>query len=264
MSQVETIKNLEYAKHDGSALHLDLYLPRRADGKMPVVMIVPGGGWRNCSKDNPPLFLTDDGFALAPIMYRVSSEAIAPANVKDCKAAVKWLRANAGRYNLDPDRIGACGSSAGGHLSALLGTAPDVAKLEPAGDNETYSSAVQAVCDMCGPSDLTRMAIPEIRERFSVVHEVTEQYLGGPVEDRLELARLVSPVNYVSDDCPPTLIIHGQDDPVVSVEESILFHRELSNAGADTSLHLLKGVGHGCPPELTSKTIIEFFKRTLL
>ena len=264
MTRIETIRNLEYARHEGSALHLDLYLPRPANRPTPVVMTLSGGGWRKCSKDTRHLFLTDHGFAMAAAMYRVSSEAIAPANILDCKAAVRWLRANAAQYNLDPNRIGVCGSSAGGHLAALLGTSPGVTDLEPAAAGDACSSAVQAVCDMRGPTDLTRMAVTDIRDRFPLLYQVTEQYLGGPVEERIELARLVSPLNHVSGNCPPTLIIHGENDPVVSVEESILFHQALSNAGVDASLQVLKGIEHGWPKEMTADTITEFFRRTLL
>lgn len=263
MGQARIVQDLPYANYNGRVLRLDLYLSDRTEGATPVILWLYGGGWRGGSKANPPSWIVAHGFALAAIDYRLSGEAIAPANVHDCKAAVRWLRANAKLHRCDPDRIGVFGASAGGHLAALLGPTPGVDELEGNGGNEGWSSEVQAVCDFCGPSDLTRIAIPEVRQRFALLYEVTQQYLGGPVEQRSELARLVSPLHHVSNACPPTLIVHGEVDAVVPVEESLLLHQALQDAGVDVSLCVLRGAGHGWDWQLTNDAVISFFKRTL-
>ncbi|NQU12050.1 alpha/beta hydrolase [bacterium] len=257
------IKNLPYTDCDGRKLRLDLYRPADGAGPWPVILWVCGGGWRGCSKDDPPRWLAECGFALASIEYRVSGEAIAPANIHDCKAAVRWLRAHAGEHRLDPERIGAWGGSAGGHLVALLGVSHGVAELEGTGGNPDWSSAVRAACDFCGPSDLTRMAIPAVRQRFAVLYEVTAQYLGGPVEERLDLARLVSPITYASKSSPPLLIVHGQDDDVVPVEESLELHEALQQAGADVTLQVRERTGHGLDVQARDDLVLAFFRRTL-
>src|SRR5205085_165270 len=134
---------------------LDLYLPEKAQGRLPVVVWIHGGAWRAGSKDHcPAVPLTAKGFAVASINYRFSQHAVFPAQIEDCKAAIRWLRANADKYHLDPDHIGAWGASAGGHLVALLGTSGNKKELEGKGGNLEQSSKVQCVIDWFGPTDL--------------------------------------------------------------------------------------------------------------
>jgi len=264
MSDAQTYLDIPYAQWGDVTLHLDIFLPGHAQGPLPLVVWVPGGGWRNCNKAGKRTeFLTRHGFASAAINYRVSGVASAPANIQDCKAAIRWMRAHAEPYGIDPDRIGVWGSSAGGHLVALLGTTNGLAEIEGSGNSDGWSSDVQAVCDFCGPSDLTRIAEPEVRRDHEVLYDVTAQYLGGPVEERDELARLMSPFHHASADCPPMLIGHGELDPTVPVEESIILHEALQQAGTDVTLHIVKGGGHGWDWNQTNGTVVEFFKRTL-
>ena len=257
------IKDLPYAWYPNPTLRLDLYLPDNHPGPLPVILWVCGGGWRGSSKENATVWLVDHGFALAAIEYRVSGEAIAPANIHDCKAAVRWLRAHAAAHGLDPERIGAFGASAGGHLVALLGASHGVPALEGDGGNPHESSAVRAVCDFCGPSDLTRIAIPAVRQQFALLYEVTAQYLGGQVEQRSELARLVSPLTYASRSTPPMLIVHGREDDVVPVEESIILHEALRKAGADVALQVRDGQGLALRYGEHDPIVLSFFQRTL-
>ena len=164
ITAAKSICDLEFVNREGQALCLDLHLPAAAAGPVPVIVGIPGGGWRQTTRKSVPLFLANHGFALACVDYRGSETAKAPANLLDCKAAVRWLRANAARYQLDAERIGAYGASAGGHLAALLGCTAGVCALEAdAGDPPAVSSAVQAVCEVCGPTDLARCATPEIK-----------------------------------------------------------------------------------------------------
>ena len=219
---------------------------------------------RVCAKENGPWWLTENGFAVASIEARVSSEAIAPAAVHDCKAAVRWLRAHADQYGYASDAIGVWGHSAGGLLAALLGTSGDVADLEGNGGTPGVSSRVQAACDFCGaPHDFSWFARPAIKSRFPGVAGNLRLYLGGAVEDRPELARQMSAQTYISRNCPPMLLIHGDADPVVPVEETVNFHQALQAAGVDATLRILPGVGHGWDAALTHDDVVTFFERTL-
>lgn len=258
------IKDVLYAETPQRKLYLDLRVPESVRPP-PLILYIPMGGMRVCQRNSAPWWFTDAGFAMASIEARVSSEAIAPAAVQDCKAAVRWLRAHAARYGYDGDAIGAWGHSAGGLLASLLGASGGVPELEGEGGHAGVSSRVQAVCDACGaPHDFTWFARPDIKARFAPVAENLRLYLGGLVEDRLDLARLVSPRTYVSRDCPPMLLLHGDADALVPVEETVEFHAALKAAGVDATLHVLPGIGHGWDPALTRDEITAFFTRTLI
>lgn len=260
---LDIISDIPYRQTPQRILKLDLRIPR-TDHKPPLVMYIPMGGMRVCAKENAQWWLTKHGFAMASIEARVSSEAIAPAAVHDCKAAIRWLRAHANEYGYRDDAIGVWGHSAGGLLAALMATSGDVAELEGEGDHAGVSSRVMAACDECGaPHDLAYFARPEIKQKFASVTENLRLYLGGLVEDRLELARLVSPRTYDSKNSAPILLIHGDADDVVPVEETIEFHGALKAAGVDSTLCVLPGIGHGWDHELTGNEVCAFFTRTL-
>lgn len=248
------------------ALRLDLRVPE-AGPPPPLVLYIPMGGMRGCRKDNEnlPVWIVEHGFALASIECRVSSEAIAPAQIHDCKAAVRWLRAHAGEFGFSGDRIGAWGHSAGGHLAALLATSGDHPDLEETGaEHSGVSCRIQAACDACGaPHDHAYFARPDVRERHAGVAENMDLYLGGLVPERLDLARLASPATYISPRCAPILIIQGQIDRVVPPEESLQFFGHLVEVGADATMRSLPGIGHGWDSALTRDDIASFFTRTL-
>ncbi len=261
----QVLRDIEYARVDGKSLRLDLYLPQRKWGeRLPVVVWIHGGGWRAGSKENTraPEVL-GEGYAVASINYRLSWEATFPAQIHDCKAAIRWLRAHAAAYGLDPDRIGVWGSSAGGHLAALLGTSGDVAELEgTVGGNLEYSSRVQAVCDFFGPTDFLAV----LEGAWSSARGPTAPealLLGGPVAERVELARLASPVAHVSADDPPFLIVHGERDPVVPVDQSLRLYRALQQVGVEVTLHIVRGAGHGFRDPTVDQMVRAFFDRHL-
>jgi acetyl esterase/lipase len=211
---VDVQRDLVYKQVNGQTLQLDIYSPKSITHPLPVVLWIHGHHWARGSKDQrPPVNLMAQGYMVVSLDYRLSGEAPFPAAIEDCKAAVRWLRANAATYHIDPDHIGAWGYSAGGHLAALLGTSGGVAELEGAGDNATFSSRVQAVCDMSGPSDIL-----QFYETVSSLNDGSgrrakssiEQFLGGPVEQNRAKAIAGSPVSYVSRDDAAFLIIHGE------------------------------------------------------
>jgi acetyl esterase/lipase len=248
----------------GRTLRLNLFVPEGLRGRVPVLIWLDGGGWREAIRKpaaHPWLLAT--GMAVAMIDYRGRQEISAPASLHDCKAAVRFLRANADQYGLDPDRMGIIGSSAGGHLAALLAVSEGVAELEGEGGNPGVSSRVQAMVDFCGPSDLMRMARPEYRHQYQALYNVTESYLGGPVHERGELGRLMSPLTHVSGKCPPTYIQHIKGDAVVPVIESQELYAALYSAGVDVTLEVLPGATHGWDRAATMEPVTAFLNRVL-
>lgn len=238
------IRDLEYAVHDGVPLELDLYRPeeRAPDQALPVVIWVHGGGWKNGSRARcKAAWLAPKGFAVASISYRLTDVAQWPGQINDCYAAVRWLRENAGEYGLDADHIGAWGSSAGGHLVALMGT-----RKYPG--EETVSSEVQAVCDWFGPSELLTMPpnnVSATRTLEQVAQSNGAKLLGATVRDVPEKAKDASALDHVSGKSAPFLIIHGSADPGVPLEQSSKLHEKLVGAGVSSRLHVIEGAGHG-------------------
>lgn len=258
------LRDIEYATVDGTSLLLDLCLPSGpAESPVPLVLWVHGGGWRAGDKDptRAPTTLGEE-YAIASVNYRLSDEAIFPAQIHDVKAAVRFLRGNADRFGLDPERFGAWGSSAGGHLVALLGTSCDIPELEgELGEHLDQSSCVQAVCDFFGPTDL--LALLGQRGENARRPMAEDALLGGPIEENVELATLAGPITHVDGTDPPFLIMHGSEDPLVSVEQSIAFDLALRAAGVESTLLVIDGAGHGFPPTEYGP-VKPFFDRHLL
>lgn len=259
---VRALRELPYIPGGHERNRLDLYLPEKAEGPAPVIVWIHGGAWLGGSKENcPAVPLVGRGYAVASINYRLSQHAVFPAQIEDCKAAIRWLRANAARYSLDADHIGVWGASAGGHLVAMLGTTGGVKELEGSGGNADQSSRVQCVVDWFGPSDLLTMGgshdnpgSPEAR------------LIGGPVRASQEKARRASPVTYVGKDSAPFLIMHGDQDNVVPLSQSEELAAALRKAGVEVNLQVLKWAGHGGQEfgsPANRKLIEDFFGRHL-
>jgi len=257
-------RDLVYKRINGRELRLDLYRPQNAAGPSPVILWIYAPGWSHGRKEQhiPLISFVNDGYSVTSIELRFSGEAPFPAQIEDCKAAVRWLRANAAKYNLDADRIGAAGHSGGGHLAALLGTSGGVQELEGSGDNMSYSSRVQAVCDVSGPSDLLRLyhdaSDPSTGTRPKAISYI-DALLGGPAEQNKTKAIAASPITYVSKDDPPFLIIHGEKDFGVPASQGELLAAALKAAGVETTLEITPrghSVGLGGP---TLRPIIKAF-----
>lgn len=267
---VQALRDLEYVRNGHERQKLDLYLPKRGsdDEKLPLVVWIHGGGWQGGSKEGcPARHLTGEGFAVASVNYRLSGHATFPAQIHDCKTAIRFLRANADKYGLDPDRVGVWGSSAGGHLVSLLGTSGDVKELEGPDLYADQSSRVQAVCNYYGPTELLKMGEqsgPNSRLDHDSPNSPESKLLGGPVQQQVELARLASPMTHISKDDPPFLTVHGDADPVVPVQQGKTFHEALKQAGVDSELYVVKEGGHGnFRDDSLSGKVTAFFERTL-
>ncbi len=245
-------RDLAYVVGGHERQKLDLYVPEKSGGALPVIVWVHGGGWQGGSK-NQCRPLADSfvarGYAVASVGYRLSGEAIFPAQLEDCKAAVRWLRAHARDYGLDPARFAAWGSSAGGHLVALLGTAGDVPEFE-VGANRDQSSRVQAVVDWFGPTDFNAMdrhAPPGAGLKHDAPNSPESKLIGAPIADPANRAKVkrADPVTYVSAGAPPFLIMHGDADATVPHHQSVLLHDALAAAGVPVRFVTLERAGHG-------------------
>ncbi len=262
------LRDLEYAKVQSKSLALDLYLPDNPEGKLPLVIWIHGGAWQSGSKDRPPAMqLVRRGYAVASVDYRLNGEAVFPAQIEDCKAAVRWLRANAAKYNLNPDRFGAWGSSAGGHLVALLGTSGGVKELEgTVGGNTDKSSRVQAVCDWFGPTDFLQMdahALAEAPFKHDEARSPESRLVGGAIQENKDKVKRANPITYVSKDDPPFLIMHGDHDPLVPIHQSELLYDALKKAGVDVTFRKVDGAGHGFGGPDLMRQVEEFFDKHL-
>jgi acetyl esterase/lipase len=229
---------------------------------MPLIIWVHGGAWMAGSKDNPSpaLRFLKDGYAVAHIGYRLSQEVKFPAQIHDCKAAVRWLRANSREYGLDATKFVAWGSSAGGHLVALLGTSGGVAELEGTMNNLKESSRVQAVVDWFGPSDFLHIGEPESDLRHNEADSPEAKLIGGALLQNKDKAAKASPITYVTKDAPPFLIMHGDRDRTVPFDQSERLDQALKKAGVDVTFVPMKGLGHGFRGLDATRHVEEFLK----
>jgi acetyl esterase/lipase len=245
-SGTRIIRDLEYTTGGGKARSLDLYLPAPTLVPLPLVVWIHGGSWRGGDKaKNKSAFLSAHGFATASLNYRLLQEAPFPAQIQDCKAAIRFLRAHAAEFNLDPTRIGVWGESAGGNLAALLGTTDRVAELE--GTGHGGQSRIQAVCDWFGPTDMpTLLAHAKTVPPTSPLAKETKTILDLLGETpSAEVQRQASPLAFVSRDDAPFFILHGDQDPLVPLGQSEALCAALRAAGVEASLLVLPGAGHG-------------------
>ncbi len=245
---------------------LDLFWHPQATAPCPLVIWIHGGGWQAGSRldPHPALFMLEHGFAVASIDYRLSHQALFPAQIEDCKAAVRWLRTMAPRYRLDDKRFGVWGASAGGHLAALLGTAGSHAAWDRQGPCRHQSSRVQAVCDWFGPVDLLRMNQPPGTIDHQSASAPEGRLVGGPVATRPRLVAQADPRRHIDQRCPPFLIMHGERDQTVVPQQSRLLTQALKQAEVPVTTIFVPDAGHGFDdrPELLDQ-VLTFFDRSL-
>jgi acetyl esterase/lipase len=246
-------KDLVYGKGGDIELKLNLAMPKDGDGPFPAVICIHGGGWIGGQRqqlDKLTETLAEKGYVAVTVTYRLAPGAKFPAQIEDCKAGVRWLRANAKKYKIDPDHIGATGFSAGGHLVCLLGTTRKDDGLEGMGGNADQSSAVQAVVSFFGPTDFTAKTWNEdVENRFFV------PFLGSTFADKPEAYKRASPISYVKKGAPPFLFFHGTEDTLVSVKQSRILCDKLKEAGGSAKVVELEGAGHGWGDPKLKQTI---------
>jgi acetyl esterase/lipase len=260
--------NLTYSTIHSHPLLLDIYMPASEERRLPTIVWVHGGGWWRGNKGHNchGLKLIGRGYIIVSISYRFSTEAPFPAQLEDCKAAIRWLKANAQTYRIDPDRIGVWGSSAGGHLVAMLGVTEDDERFE-VGEHLDYSSRVRAVCDFCGPTDLLQMAVPGTSTvDWNAPDSQASRLIGGALQENKEQARLASPVHYVGGNkTPPFLIVHSDHDQLVPWEQSRQLYKALDSCGAEVTFRTVeaRGKGHGIDFDATLPLVEDFFDKHL-
>lgn len=271
---VTLLRNLRYRDGMEKNWTLDLAMPSDSAGKLrPAIVVIHGGGWLEGDKSSfstpgqrTPGNIIDFaklGFVAVTINYRLSREARFPAALQDCRCAVRWLRAHAKEYQVDPDAIGAWGNSAGGHLALLLGMADTTSIPDDDGPYREFSSRVQSIVSDSGPIDLRHQV------EHNQIPDAIKLFLGGaPGAAGAGDYDLASPIRHVSPKTPPIMLIYGVDDEQVGVETADRFVIALDQAGVkDVTYHRLAKIGH-CPHSLKGvpwlvPTVNEFIERTL-
>jgi acetyl esterase/lipase len=236
-------RDVVYGTAQGTPLLLDLAMPKTGNGPFPVVVFLHGGGWSEGNRQEMNHFIEGVaglGYVGVTVAYRLVPAARFPAQLEDCKAAVRWLRANAAKYRINPKHIGVVGFSAGGHLASMLGVTGKNDGLEGAGGNPDQSSRVQAVVSFFGLTDFSTRDWPRDLE-----NGVIEPFLGGSFANHADEYRRASPITYVTSDAPPFLFFHGSEDKLVPVDQSKRLGEKLRNAGVFAEVNVLEGEGHG-------------------
>lgn len=234
-----------YASYDSRTMHLDLFVPNAGTKPRPALVVVHGGGWVKGDKTKFHAMaqaLALRGYVTAAIEYRLAGEAKYPAAIHDCRAAVRWLRANAEKYAIDPNRIGAVGGSAGGHLVGLMAAAPQTERFEGSGGNPDQSSGIQAAIVLAGPWELASGPVAE-KSRQQPQQSYSNQWLGKSVDEALELYREASPLTHLSKDTPPVLFLTGELD---FPERNRAARARLAEFGIETGIVVYKDGKHGC------------------
>ena len=262
--------DLAYADNDNPRQKLDLFLPKKRNGDkpLPVLVFIHGGGWKAGSKADGARtiapYVASGDYAGVSVGYRLTNEAQWPAQIHDCKAAIRWIRGHAKEHGLDPAHIAVWGTSAGGHLVSILGTSGDVPELEGRlGSNTTQSSRVSCVVNFFGPEDFVTMATQP-----STVDRTTQDYpeallIGGRVQDQQEAAKRASPVTYISKDDPPFLTAHGTKDPLVPFAQATELHEGLKKVGVSSTLITMKSGGHGFASPVLDQVVRSFLGKHL-
>ena len=262
-ADVRVERNVEYSNPDNQHLQLDVAIPE-GSGPFPAVLCIHGGGFRAGTRDGYEGLikkLAEHGYVAATVTYRLAPKYQFPAAIYDVKAAVRWLRANAKEYKIDPDRIGVTGGSAGGHLAQFLGVTADQKQFEGDGGNADQSSRVACVVNFYGPSDFTKSYGKSVDAA-----EVLPLFLGGDLEHARRKHIESSPLYWVTPDAAPTLCIHGTKDNYVAFEQAEWIVDRLKAASVEATLMPMEGAGHGfkgADEEKAEAAMLKFFDEHL-
>ncbi len=240
-------KEIEYAKVGERILALDLYHPDEKNKPAPVVVWVHGGAWRSGSKSDVPVKRwIEQGFAIASVDYRLSPEAPFPAQVHDIKAAIRFLQSKAAELQIDSQKVVIAGSSAGGHLAALVGTSNGVSELEGnVGASPRSPAHVRAIVSFFGASNLESILSQSTPHGLSVRVPALKLLLGRTPEEKPELARLASPIAHVDAHDPPLWLIHGDADPQMPIEQSRELEAKYKSVSRPVQFETIPGAKHG-------------------
>ncbi|HEV3299461.1 MAG TPA: alpha/beta hydrolase [Planctomycetaceae bacterium] len=256
--------NVEYSNPNDEHLQLNLARPSLGDGPFPAVLCIHGGGFRAGTREGYDALcikLAERGYVAATVTYRLAPRYKFPAAIHDTKAAVRWLRANAATYKINPERIGVMGGSAGGHLAQFLGVTAHMPRFEGDGGNLNQSSSVTCVVNFFGPSDFTKSYGKSVD-----AGEVLPLWLGGNLETARPLHIQASPLYWVTPAEAPTLCIHGTEDNYVAHEQAVWLVDRLKAATVEAELLTLPGAGHGFKghdAEVADAAMFDFFDRKL-
>ena len=260
---VELKADLPYAGNSNPWQALDLYLPRTrtSDKPLPVVVYIHGGGWSGGSRRNagPALaFAASGNYAGISVGYRLSQEAKWPAQIHDCKAAIRWIRGHAQEYNLDAEHIGISGTSAGGHLVCLLGLTDGMKELDGSiGEFTGLSTRVACIANFCGPTD---MASPLMQGEAALKDDpAVAGLLGGSIAEKSAEAKACSPLTYVHAGAPPFLTAHGTKDLRVNFTNATRLHEALTKVGSPSILLVMTDAGHGFGSPELDRRLRQFF-----
>jgi acetyl esterase/lipase len=266
-------RDIVYARAGGQELRLNLARPAAGAGPFPLIVCIHGGGWQGGDKNHfdPVIrWLAQGGYVAATVQYRLAPQHRFPAQLDDAQAAVRYLRARANQWNIDPDRVGALGVSAGGHLALLLGLMDDALNRDGPGGASVPPSKVQAVVNYFGPSDLRPLvAWAQRRDGGQAGSGAAADLvvnLLGTRDARAPIVSRASPVTHISGDDPPVLTFHGTHDGLVPLQQSAGLHEALRAAGVTEQLVIIEGAGHGWGGEHKTRTdrlTREFFDRHL-
>jgi arylsulfatase A-like enzyme/dienelactone hydrolase len=245
LASIEAHMGLTYARYGDLELQLDLYKPKVSVNKLPTILCIHGGGWSKGTREamaNSAKKFAANGYVAASLTYRLSDAAKFPANIQDCKAAVRWLRANAETYQIDVNKIAATGSSAGGQLAALLGSSAGVKEFEGEGGNPNYSSAIQAAVPIGAQTDFLSERIIEISETNNE-KRFYKRLLGGPYSTHATMYKLASPLTHLDSSDPPMLFMSGEhDDPSTHAEK---FRKQMLKFDIPQNYKMILGAPHG-------------------
>jgi acetyl esterase/lipase len=270
---VELLSAIQFGEGDGQPLLLDLARPKANAGPYPALVFVHGGGWAAGDRSgyrDLMLAWSKFGIVCVTVEYRLAPKYRFPSQLEDVKCAVRWVRANAVKYHVDPKRIGAVGGSAGAHLVGMLGTTSGSGKWEGAGGNADQSSAIQMMICHGTPSDLLmgyEHSVKQSEQEGPAVRGMLTAFLGGAPDEVKTIYLDASPVQHVSKTTPPTLLLHGVNDTLVLLEQAEVFSAALEKAAVPVELVRMEGAGHadfGTQPEKVFARVGEFLKKYLL
>jgi acetyl esterase/lipase len=260
---VVCLRDIEFGKGGQRTLRMHILKTKtRPETLMPAVVWIHGGGWCKGSKEEGIQRLipfAKSGYLCASIEYRLSNEDIFPAQLEDCKCAIRFLRAHAEEFHLNADCIGVWGASAGGHLAALLGTTHHVKELEGTGGWESFSSRVQAVCDWFGPTDFLAMNAFPSKIDHDAADSPESKLIGGPIQENKKKVERANPITYITKETAPFLIMHGDNDLLVPLNQSQLLFEALQQLKIDATLKVIAGGGHG--KNFNSPTVLKQVER---